>query len=43
MWMGDELLTLVVRFLAAPNIYSFGYEVPILLVLKAKSDVLVAP
>lgn len=43
--MGDELLALVQLgvFLAALNIHSFGYERPILHVLKAKSDVLVAP
>ena len=29
--------------MAAPNVHSFGYEVPILHVLKAKSDVLAAP
>lgn len=45
MWTGDELLALVKLgvFLAAPSIHSFGYEVPILHVLKAKSDVLAAP
>lgn len=45
MWMGDELLALVQLggFLAALNIHSFGYELPILHVLKAKSDVLAAP
>lgn len=43
--MGDELLALVKLgvFLAAPNIHSFGYEVPILHVLKAKSDIVAAP
>lgn len=45
MWTGHELLALVKLggFLAAPNIHSFGYEVPILHVLKAKSDVLAGP
>lgn len=45
MWLGDDLLAFVQLggFWDAPNIDSLGYEVPVLHVLKVKSDVLAAP